>query len=122
MSRDAIGSRQPLGLKVAPSLPERGRLRLATPLGHRLGEIGEEHREPEPHRYPEDEPGGRLAVAHESLSEEERREDRSDVHDEHDRIPHLTPRRQLTERVDDRLHDDRGSKSARAFSVPAMFS
>jgi hypothetical protein len=31
-----------------PHLPQRVGLRLAAPLGHRLGEIGEEHREPQP--------------------------------------------------------------------------
>ena len=44
-------------------LAQRFGLGLAAPLGHRLGEVGEEHREPQPERDGEDEAGGRLAVA-----------------------------------------------------------
>ena len=42
-------------------------LRLAAALGHRLGEVGEQHREPQPERNREDEAGGRLALADERL-------------------------------------------------------
>ena len=51
-------------------LAQRVGLGLAAPLGHRLGEVGEQHREPQPQRHREDEPGGRLALADERLEEE----------------------------------------------------
>ena len=35
---------------VGPRLAQRRRLRLAAALGHRLGEVGEQHREPQPQR------------------------------------------------------------------------
>ena len=37
-----------LGLHVAARRPQRVGLRLAAPLGHRLGKVGEQHREPQP--------------------------------------------------------------------------
>ena len=37
-----------LGLRLGARPPQRVGLRLAAPLGDRLGEIGEQHREPEP--------------------------------------------------------------------------
>src|SRR5207237_799853 len=48
-----------------------------------------------------------LASADHRLCPQERGQDRSHVDDEHDRIPHLTLRRQLAKRVDDRLLEDR---------------
>ena len=39
-----------LGLRVAAALAQRLRLRLAAPLRDRFGEVGEQHREPEPER------------------------------------------------------------------------
>ena len=43
------------------------RLRLAAALGHRLGEVGEQHRDPEPHRYGDDVAGRRFALAEQRL-------------------------------------------------------
>ena len=43
--------REPAGLDVAPHLAQRVGLGLAAPLGHRLGEVGEDHREPEPQAH-----------------------------------------------------------------------
>ncbi len=39
-----------LGDGLGPRLAQRVGLRLAAPLGHRLGEVGEQHRQPEPER------------------------------------------------------------------------
>ena len=44
-----------LGLHVAARRPQRIGLRLAAAFGHRLGEVGEQHREPQPGRDAEDE-------------------------------------------------------------------
>jgi hypothetical protein len=43
--------------------PERCGLGLAAPLGERLGEVGEHHREPQPDRHAEGEPGRFVATA-----------------------------------------------------------
>ena len=59
-SRRALGDL--LGLDVLAGLAQRVGLRLAAPLGHRLGEVREEHREPQPERDREDEPRRRLAL------------------------------------------------------------
>ena len=45
---------------VGPRLAQRRRLRLAAALGHRLGEVGEQHREPQQRS---DEPGERVLLA-----------------------------------------------------------
>ena len=65
---------------------ERVGLRLAAPLGHRLGEVGEQHREPEPDRDGEDEAGRRLAACRRALEQSARREDGADLDDEHHRV------------------------------------
>ena len=51
-----------LGDHVLAGPPQRVGLRLAPSLGHGLGEVREEHREPEPQRHRQDEAGGRLAA------------------------------------------------------------
>ena len=83
--------------------PQGVRLGLAPSLRHRLGEVGEQDREPEPHG-PRDEPGGRLTLADEGLDEEPRRQDGSHVDDEHDRVADL---------------DSRGRASGRSRPPPA---
>ncbi len=66
---------QQLGHRLGLGLAQGRRLRLAAPLGHRLGEIGEEHGEPEPEIDLE-----REAVAagagHEVAQEQDRRQRR----------------------------------------------
>ena len=49
---DLVGAVRPLavGHRLGLGLAQRVGLRLAAAFGHRLGEIGEEHREPEPER------------------------------------------------------------------------
>jgi hypothetical protein len=41
---------------------KRRRLRLAAPLGQRLGKVGEQHGEPQPQRDGQDETGGRFTL------------------------------------------------------------
>ena len=52
------------------SAAQRRRLRLAAAFGQRLGEVGEQHGEPQPQRDREDEAGRRLALAAERLHEQ----------------------------------------------------
>jgi hypothetical protein len=106
-SSASLGLRQPPGLQIASRLAQRRRLRLAAPFGHRLGEVREQHGEPEPHGDPEDEPRRRLTLTDHRLPPQERGQDGAHVHDEHHGVPRLAPRRQLAEGVDDRLPDDR---------------
>src|SRR5262249_57539530 len=80
-----LGPRYPLGLEVSPRSAQRGGLRLAASLRHRLGEVREHHSEPEPDGHPEDEPPRRLTLTPEPLEPEQGRKDGSDVDDEHDR-------------------------------------
>src|ERR1035437_2104714 len=80
-------------------------LRLAAPLRHCLGEIREEHREPEPDCELQREadlalPGRDVA------SEHERGQDAADQHDEHDRVPHHLAGRELGERLARGAPDD----------------
>ena len=100
----AVG-RQPVGHGLGPRLAQRVGLRLAAAFGHRLGEVREQHREPEP----EGDLAGeqRLSgAASQLLDEDDRREQAADLDDEHHRVLDLNPRVELPERVDDRLPDD----------------
>ena len=63
---------------------------------------------------------GRLAPADERLEPQQRRQDGAHVDDEHDRVPHLAPGRQLAERVDDRLADDRRIEERAGLGRAAM--
>ena len=90
------------------ALAQRVGLRLAAPLGHRLGEVREQHREPEPERDREDEARRRLALPDQRLDEEHRGEDAADEDDEHHRVPDLVARIELPERVDQRAAHDLG--------------
>jgi hypothetical protein len=106
-SRDGHLRRAPRGpaelarLNVLPRFAQRVGLRLAAPLGHRLGEVREDDGEPEPQRDGQDEPGRRLAVPRERLHEEPRREDAADLHHDHDGVAELVTRIELAQRVDD---------------------
>ena len=60
-------ARQFLGRDVAACLAQRVGLRLATPFGHRFGEVGEQHREPQPGGNGEDEAGRRFALPKQRL-------------------------------------------------------
>ena len=85
--------------------PQRLGLGLAAPLRHRLGEVREQHREPQPERDLAREE--RLAASRdELLDEHDGRQDTPDLDDEHDRILELNPRVELPDRIDDRLADD----------------
>ena len=75
---------QPLGGHVAAGAAQRVGLGLAAPFRHRLGEIGEQHREPQPRR---DLPGeGRGARMGYRIAREHGHDGRDDLGDEDHRI------------------------------------
>ncbi len=82
-------------------------LRLAAPLGHRLGEVGEEHGEPQP----DDDLRGEAEVRRvgdEIAHEEHGDERRHHLDDEHDRVGPERAGIELAERAADRGDDQRG--------------
>ncbi len=100
-----------LGARVAAGAAQSVGLRLAAPFGDGLGEIGEQHREPQP--------GGDLAreqsrpvVGHEVANEEQGHHQRHHFGDEDDRVLRQRPRVELAQRVDRRAGDDAAVEQA----------
>ena len=91
------------GERRGPGRAERVRLRLAAPFGDRLGEVCEQHRQPEPDADRSGEPE-RLVVpaAEEVLDEDRRDDDPAELDDEDDRVANERARVELQERVADR--------------------
>ena len=110
---EAARVRAPEGSRGRARRAKCVRLRLATALGDRLGEVPEQHREPEPEGDRAGEPE-RLAVAgrEEVAEEDDRRDDAPDLDDEHDRVAEERPRIELEERVADRGEDDLAGEDA----------
>ena len=79
------GLDESLGRHVTPGLAQTFRLGLAASLGHRLGEVGEQHGEPQPQRDAQDEPGTGFAPAEERMDKEHTRQSAADQDDEHHR-------------------------------------
>ena len=103
-----------LCLDFATRRTQRRSLRLATALGHGLGEVREQHREPQPGSYGEHEP--RLPEitpdadgGHET---ENRRQQAGDVHHEHHGISDLYARVELAQSIHDPAADDRTAQDA----------
>ena len=93
----AVGQ-PPAGDRLGARLAQRVGLRLAAALGHRLGEVREQHGEPQPGGDAAGEHvrlGGRVA---EVLEEEDRRERGADLDHEHDRVARHAARVELAER------------------------
>jgi hypothetical protein len=86
-----------LGPGVLAQAAQRGGLCLAAALGQGLGEVGEEHGEPQPDRDRQHEGGRRAGVGGEAqrMHPQQRREDAADVDDEHHRVAPLDARVQL---------------------------
>ena len=101
----AIAGRQPVRHRFGPRLSERVCLRLAAALRHRLGEVGEQDREPQPEGdlSREERPSG---ARRQFLDEDDRREEAADLDDEHHRVLDLNPGIELPERIHHRLPDD----------------
>ena len=87
---------QPIGHGLGARLAQRVRLRLAAPLGHRLGEVREEHGQPQPERDLQLE-SQMAAAAHGIAHELDCRQHAADLDDEHDRVAHHRPRVQLAD-------------------------
>ena len=99
-SSEGTVSVRPVGPQPAPErllapAPERVGLGLAAPLGQRLGEVGEEHREPEPDADLDDE-AQRLAVRP-GAQDLDRGDERADLGHEHDRVADHVARVELGE-------------------------
>ena len=95
-----------VGDRVGPRLAQRVGLGLAPPLGHRLGEVGEQHREPQPRG---DEAGEEVLVGRrraEVAEEHDGGEDAADLHDEHHRVAGHRARVELDDAVLHRLAED----------------
>ena len=104
----AAGSRRAVAQardRVVAHRAQRVGLRLAAALGERLGEVGEDHRQPQPDGHREGEPGRLVAAAERAAADEldqprDRRDDRADLDDEHHRVADLHARVELRERSD----------------------
>ena len=99
------GRGQQLGHRLGLRSAQRGGLRLAAPLGHRLGEIGEQHGEPEPEIDLEREPVP-AGAGHQIAQEQQCRQRGHDLDREHHRVAHHEARVELAERLADRRHQD----------------
>jgi hypothetical protein len=96
-----------MGGSRRPGRAQRVCLRLAAPLGDGLGEVREEHREPEPERDHAYEPERARVPANDVEHEDPGGDDAPELHDEHHRVADLMPWIELRERVADRSDDDR---------------
>ena len=99
--------------RLGAGLAQRVGLRLAPALGHRLGEVREQHREPQERGDEAAEPVGRRADPVDVAEEQERREDAADLDDEHHRVLGLQARVELHEAVDERAPHDRPARTSR---------
>ena len=108
-----VGAGEELRLRLGTCAPERFRLRLAAALRHRLGEVPEEHREPEPEVDLEGE--AQVGMPNDKVAqEEERGQRRHDLDDEHHRVMNERPRVELPECGAERRHHDRGVQERQA--------
>ena len=112
----AAAGRQQLGHRVGLGLAQRGGLRLAAAFGHRFGEIGEQHREPEPEIDLEGK--AQIAAAGGQIAQkQDGGEGRHNFDHEHHRIVDQDARIELAERPADRRDQnlgigDRGDRAA----------
>ncbi len=80
---------------------------LLRPFGQRFGKVGEQHREPQPHRHGEDEARRRFGLAAQRHDPQDGGEDAANVDDKHYRVLGLRARRQLAEAIDNGGLDQR---------------
>src|SRR5664280_988774 len=103
-----------VGHRFGPGLAQGVGLGLAPALGHRFGEVGEEHGEPQPDDHAEGEDVLRARRAPEVPEEVEGGQHAAELDHEHDRIGGHVARAELDHRVDQRPADDGGVKGGRA--------
>ena len=99
-----------LGVGLGPA--QTGRLGLAPPLGHRFGEVGEQHGEPQPGSDLTDQAGLRARRA-QVADEDQGRQQGGDGGDEDHRVAEQHARVELAERVHRRLAKDRAVERVR---------
>ena len=92
--------------------PQRIGLRLAAAFGDRLGEVGEQHREPQPQDDLELE-ADVCAAGDEIADQDDRGQRGDDLEHEHHRILDQRPRIELDEGRADRRHHDLGIEQRR---------
>ncbi len=95
---------QLLGHQVRAGPAQLVRLGLALDLGDRLGEVREQHGQPEPHGHQAEEQ--RLPVRDERVQEADGGDEAADLHRQHHRVPPQVPRVELDKRADERLVGD----------------
>ena len=95
-------------MHVSAHRTQRRGLCLAAPLGDGLGEVREQHRQPQPDRNREDEAGRPVVreLSERRADADDRREDAADEDHEHHRIADLHPRIELAKRIGDRAAHD----------------
>ena len=96
---------QELGLRLGALAAQRLRLRLAAAFSDRCGEVGEQHREPQPQDDLKLE-ADILAAGHEIANQDHRRQGADDLKHEHHRILHQRPGIELDEGRADRGNDN----------------
>src|SRR4029077_10621808 len=101
------------GGRRRPGRAQRVRLRLPASLGDCLGEVREEHREPEPERDHPDEPERARVPADDVEHEDPGRYDAAELDDEHHGVANLMPWVEFRERVADGSDDDLAREGAR---------
>ena len=109
-----VGGEQPLCGRGGARGAQGVGLRLASTLGHRLGEVGEEEREPQPQDDLEAEAemvGARRQVA----QEEDGGEERHDLDDEHHRVADHLSRVELAEGRAQGGHDDLRARTGQSW-------
>ena len=89
----------PPGEGGSPGPAQRIGLRLAAAFGDRLGEVGEEDRQPQPDGDDIDEPQLAVVATRELEEEDAGRDHRAELDDEHDRVSCLQPRVVTTDHV-----------------------
>ena len=107
----AVGAGQQLGLRLGAGPAQRVGLRLAAAFGDRLGEIGEQHREPQPQDDLELE-ADVLAAGDEVADQDDGGQRGDDLEHEHHRVLDQRPRIELDEGRADRRHHDLADRTA----------
>ena len=112
------GSRSFLATTNFLAAAQRRGLGSAPALGQRLGEIGEQHREPQPQRGDANEPRRCFALTTERLHPQPGGEQAADEDDEHHRVLELNPRVQLAKGADQGRRDQASDRTWRVSLSP----
>ncbi len=114
---DAAAGGDQLGLGFGAGLAQVVGLGLAASLGHRFGEVGEQHREPQPQRDLKLEGGERAAAEEEIAAQDHGHRERGHFDHEHDRVARLDARVKLAQRINQCALDDLAVPQRRRFTL-----